>query len=230
VRSVNRSINSLRRAGCNDWIFVSSDGPVYLTDDNVLVNVNDPPKGVLKHWFFALQWILGHRDRFDWILMLQDDVTWSKKGWEVLLEELQTFPADPETVGFVSLYLHRTTWGSMKSSKVKKPGIYEAKARGSYKFDGALALAIPRTTAELLVHDPEMRKWHRNRNIDNVVEGRLAEYGFRNFHRIPSLVNHKLGSGNSTIKRKSTDDTPRWEKVAQVVEWREDPWKKLSRL
>lgn len=220
----------MRRAGCEEWVFISSDGPVDVDDTHTLVRVNDPPKGVLKNWKATLLWMVEQKDQFDWILMLQDDVTWSKKGWPALIKELQLCSIDPETIGFISLYLHRTTWGSIKPYKVKKPGIYEVKARSPYRFDGATALVIPRTTAEVLVYSPDMLDWPRNRNVDNVVEGRLAEYGFRIFHRVPSLVNHKLGSGNSTIKRKSTDDTPRWEKVAQVVAWREDPWRKLSKL
>ncbi len=218
VPTLSKSVQTLRQAGCDEWLFVSSDGPCQLDDEQAVTRVNDPVRGVLHNWFWTLEWLLEQPDNFDWLLILQDDAGWSLNGWPVLLDELVIAP-NPKQIGFISLYLHRTTWNCLKKWKIKSPGIHGILKLGR-TFDGALGLAFPRSTAEVLARNPKARQWSKNRNVDNVVGLFLEKKGYVNYHRIPSLVNHKLGSKNSTIKVKKSDDTPIWSQTAQKVEWK----------
>ena len=202
VPTLNKSIQSFRQAGFDEKIHIFADGiSPEVEDQNVSIIVNEPKLEELANWFSALDYLLSLNT--DWVMLIQDDATWAKNSKKQLEKDLEHVSKLPD-VGFYSLFTHRTVYKRLP----KETGIHCINRE--YRGDGAVCYVFPRDAAMKLAEEPANRQWHTKRNTDNVVSGRLNDMGYNTYYRIPSMINHTLGSANSSLKPKSPDDTPSW--------------------
>lgn len=212
--TVERSMASLRSAGFKDWVLVSVDGPV-------LPDVGDDPRctlfthaesvNVAKHWVRTLRLLLD-ATAADLVLMLQDDTSWAERSAEAVsviaprLGDFFTFYVDP-------------TVGKYLGNRRSRPGAHWSNL--GRRSNGALCYGFRRAFAERLLADPAFQADVESnaRGIDKRVPGACLELGARLQVWTPSLVNHQLGAGNSSIKPKPPKDTKLWEPVAPVEAW-----------
>lgn len=208
IPSLAPSVLSLRNAGFSEPVHVLADGACGLVSDAATSVVqNDPPLGTLGNAFAALAWLMKTRMR--WLLLLEDDIVWAYKARAALQAELGKLPDD---TGCVVLYVHPSLCRRLKDAGRDKPGYHDLSL--GYESLGAQAMLFPRQAAEALVNS-DWRQHTRNR--DRVIPGLLKGIGHRTLYRVPSLVNHSPGSGNSSVKPKKPQDTQLFEDPAQAV-------------
>jgi hypothetical protein len=214
------SLGSLRESGrFDDHVDVlSDDQDLDLRVDrlgNVSVTVNDPPLGGLANWWAALD--VGIAAGAPWVMLLEDDVTWAKGSRRALARDLDMLTRSgvtdgrPGSLGLLSLYVHPSMARRLaRRYGTMAPGTYDLDA--GYGSMGSQAYVLPRAAAVRLAAGD--RSWKRNKNRDQVACGRLKDGGLRTLYRVPSLVNHALGSRNSSLGQKRDQDTPYWTEEA----------------
>lgn len=196
------SLASLRAAGFGQSVMVLADG-VAPTAPGCEVIRNDPKLGGLKNWCQALDTLL-HRTDADWLMVLEDDVTWARGAADALAQDLEGLSGRAD-VGYLSLYLPRYNALKMEGKKNGRlpPGIHRFNALNSW---GSQAYVFPRPAARLLLEDvafDRLRRHYRpNKNRDILVSNALRRLGLKLLHRVPCLVDHDLGSGNSSLSKK----------------------------
>lgn len=205
-----RSLASLRAAGWTDGVLIVADGPVADLDDAAIeVLLNGDRLGVLKNWVHALEAVLAFSEASH-LMVLQDDVTWAQGSAAVMRRQLPVVA--PFWTWYVDPKVGRVL--EMKHGRALRPGAYPS--RMGYETGGALAFGFHRAFAERVLASAELAEYlahHRNQNIDRVIPAVCLALGEALQVWVPSLVNHQLGSGNSTIKPKRPRDTRYWRKV-----------------
>lgn len=200
-----RSYSSLRAAGFTDPVLVKADGPVAFEDGGAAVRENVPILGGLKNWCDTLETLLNDSPA-PWLLILEDDILWAKGAAAALAQDLRKLDVIRGGVGYLSLYLSRKVARGIEQRRGGKlpPGLFTTDIAA--ECWGSQAYVIPRETArELLADtgfDDRRRNYEKNRNRDNIVSGCLAKMGKRLYYRVPCLVNHELGSANSSLALK----------------------------
>ena len=211
VETLVRSYCSLCDAGFLEhpkWLL--SDGPIpdeLARAGRLTLRRNDPPLGGLKNWAAALE-TLVQESNAAWLLVLEDDILWARGAAKALARDLEGLDRRcRERVGYVSLYLSRKVSREIERTRQRKPlaaGLWQTSMAG--ECWGSQAYCVPRETAVALLRDPKFddlrRNYVKNRNRDNIVSGCLAAMGLRLYYRVPSLVNHQLGSANSSLADK----------------------------
>lgn len=202
TETFTQSLASLRAAGFDGLVRVFADRVHPAADDRCMVLRNDPPLDGLKNWCHALRTLLTDTDA-DWLMVLEDDVTWAPGSAEALDRDL--LELDPSDTGYLSLYLCRHVSKEIKREQLVrnlKPGIY-ATQMGSRCW-GSQAYVLPRTSAERLLASHNFMKYAaiRKKNRDILVSGELLRMGLALRYRVPCLVNHDLGSANSSLSNK----------------------------
>lgn len=202
------SLLSYRSAGFNGQVTVLADGAPTepLADLNVGLMVNDPPRGALKNFAFGLEWMLAHHTA-PWLLMMQDDITWAEDAARALDADLADIkPKRIERAGCLSLYCARKISMPLERrfGKPLPAGWHNPKL--GWQTWGAQAYLFTRHGAEMLVADPQFQNfvanYVKNRNIDRIVAKCLHEMGLAILYRIPCMVDHSLGSANSSLAPK----------------------------
>ena len=213
TETLSSTVKSLREAGFDQTVHILSDGPYQVEDDRVVIVKNDPPKGALANFFFALDYLC--ETDADWYMILEDDVEWAKKSRQALEHDLAQL-SKKQNVGYLSIYVHKKMGKVLKNRKQNTPGLHVLNL--GYECIGSQAYVLSAKSAKHLASDPAYRVWCRNQNRDRVVSGRLQDLGYDLYYRMPGLVNHSLGSANSAIKEKKPDNTIYWQEVAQLRE------------
>lgn len=204
VPTKDQSIQSFRAAGFTERLFVSPDGQVPpFFDTNVLISVKQERLGVLKNWAYTLGVLL--KTGADHLMVMQDDVTWAAGSAEIVYAALGR-----EAMGFVSWYVDPKVGREVEQATGRRPapaGWYDSRLGGD--SGGALCYSFDREVAQRLMDDPQFQDFlaTRERNIDRLVPKCLMDLGIPMRVRMPGLVHHQLGSGNSSIKPKKPRDT-----------------------
>lgn len=216
--TLTESLRSLRGdGGFMEKVYVLSDepNPSFGFTGDVSLTINDPPLGGLANWWAALD--VGIATGAPWILILEDDVTWARGSRRALARDLDMLTrsgvtdGSPGSLGLLSLYAHPSMARALARRYGKlAPGLYDLDH--GYRSMGSQAYVLPRAAAVRLAAGD--RSWKRNKNRDQVVCGRLKDVGLRTLYRVPCLVNHGLGSTNSSLGKKKAQDTPYWEEMA----------------
>jgi hypothetical protein len=196
--TMEKSLASLRAAGFDQDVSI----------------IHDPEKiGALKTWHTALN-ALVERTTEPFLMVLQDDTSWAIGARPVLEREIVKLGERGQKAGLLSPFLVNKIGREFQLQGKLKVGWHPS--RLGYSSGGALCYILPRRSAETLLADPWFIDCVRERpkNIDRWVPGRFLELGFECLYRYPSLVNHALGSGNSSIKAKKPHDTAHWRPVA----------------
>lgn len=197
------SLESLRAAGFEQTVYVLADCPTQPAGNCEVIR-NEPKLGGLKNWCQALETLLQRTDA-DWLMVLEDDVTWASGAAQALERDLAVL-SERQDIGYLSLYLPR--WNARRMEHRAKgrltPGFHVYDADNSW---GSQAYVISRPVAERLLakggkFDNYRRNYTPNKNRDTLVSRCLQKMGLKLLHRVPCLVDHKLGSGNSSLSRK----------------------------
>lgn len=205
-----RSLASLRAAGWTDRVLICADGAVQeLTDPAIEVLLNASPLGVLKNWVATLGHLI-EQTTASHVMVLQDDVTWAR-GSAAAIERLL-----PKVAPFWTWYVDPKVGRCLEiqSGRTLRPGAYLS--RMGYQTGGALCFGFQRAFAERVLASAELADYlatHRNQNIDRVIPAVCLALGEPLQVWVPSLVNHRLGCANSTIKPKKPRDTRYWRAV-----------------
>lgn len=199
--TVAASIASLRAAGFRQRVLLFADGdPGTIEDDSLEMRVNQPPLGGLKNFCHALAALAETGS--PWLLLLEDDTTWAAGSAKALREDLARI--DPESVGYLSLYMHSSVARGIERGRRLNAGWHEC--RLGWKSCGSQAYLFPLQSARALLADPQFQdyrdNWAKNRNRDNVASKCLQDMGLRRLFRVPALVDHALGAGNSSLRTK----------------------------
>lgn len=196
--TLDRSIASLRAAGF----------------DHELAILEDAEKvGAFPNWVRAVRHLLDATDA-DWLMVLQDDTTWASGSRAVLEREILALGERARHAGLLSPFLVNKIARELAQRNSLRPGWHPSQL--GYHSGGALCYILPRPSAVQLLADDVFNgllREHR-KNIDRWVPGRFLELGRETLFRYPSLINHTLGSGNSSIKPKKPHDTAHWRAVA----------------
>lgn len=196
------SLASLRAAGFVQRVRVFAD-KVSPQGDGCVVTRNDPPLDGIKNWYKACQTLLEETSA-PWLMILEDDVTWAEGAAAALYSDLETL--DAETTGYLSLYLCRHVARHIQREvhMQRLPrGFHDASSMGGRCW-GSQAYVLPRGAARLLLDDGIFKTQVRVRwkNRDLLVSGTLSRLRKRLLYRVPCLVDHKLGSANSSLTKK----------------------------
>lgn len=181
--------------------------------DQPVMTIHDPEKrGALPTWGRAVAALIA--STADWLMIVQDDASWARRSREALEREILALGDRAWRAGLLSPFLVNKIGRELRQRGDLRPGWHPSTL--GYQSGGALCYVLPRASAEALMADPWFAEClaTRPKNIDRWVPGRLLELGYDTLYRYPSLVNHVLGSGNSSIKPKKPHDTQFWERVA----------------
>jgi len=196
------SLASLRQAGFDQTVRVFAD-KVNPQGEGCEITRNDPPLDGIKNWVKACQTLL-EETQAQWLMILEDDVTWANGAAEALYRDLESL--DPDTTGYLSLYLCKQVSRHIQREKHLRPlprGMHNAATMGGRCW-GSQAYVLPRQAAKVLLADGIFRKMVQVRwkNRDLLVSGTLSRLGLKLLYRVPCLVNHELGSANSSLTKK----------------------------
>lgn len=203
VETLSRSAASFLRAGFSD-AFIVSDGPI-AEYPGFFSRINEPPLGGLKNWCWALQ-LLAETTEATWLMVVEDDVMWARGAAAALEKDLRALESLPN-VGYLSLYTCRKVSREIETRRGRRKlsaGLYRSFLAGSCW--GSQAYVLPRNTAIALLANETFNDlrhhYKKNRNRDGIVSGCLTAMGMHLYYRVPCLVSHELGSGNSSLRTK----------------------------
>lgn len=205
--TLNSSLASYRDvAGFRNDVLVLADGPALVHDASTTVVVNEKRLGNKRNWTKALTTLVQETDE-SWLMVCEDDIVWAEGSAEVLEDELDSFPS-LRKAGCLSLYLPRRA-----AKDFRQPlgtGWHFAGLQWGRKTWGAQCLIFSRPKALALLEDRQfksiMRDDSRDKNIDAFVGQCLNDMGLFIHYRVPCLVDHELGDGNSSLGY--ADDRP----------------------
>lgn len=195
------SFESYMAAGfeCQTHIFAEPGVQDFPQAANVQVHQNETRRGNFRNWVRALEQLLITSE--PWLMVCEDDISWAQKSQRVLEEILPHWVHDD--AGAISLYL------PIRMSKLVEPVYGAPLPRGWYGLNlgrktwGAQCLLFRRAWAEALLQDQMLRdyiadpKW--DKNVDALVAEVLLKQERKIMYRVPCLVHHNLGNGNSSL-------------------------------
>lgn len=201
--TIKQSIESLRNAGFADDVQVYAEpASDIVVQDKVHYHWNYETKGNFRNWIHALESLLAAQT--DWVMICEDDISWAYNAAETLEHDLLKFDVGGNA-GALSLYC------PIRMSKVLErdyanggaliQGWYGARlGKGTW---GAQCLVLHRYWAHKLLSDKVLlayladARWEKN--IDLIVADTVNRAGREIVYRIPCLVDHTFGDGNSSL-------------------------------
>lgn len=169
--------------------------------------------GNLHNWHRALRNIFLYCRDADWLMVCEDDISWASRSFEVLMNDLELFRQSKKfaSTGALSLYCPVRVSNDierMRGNASLLPGWYPI--NHGMKTWGAQCLVFSRAQAERLLacrtFDAFLRNGKYNKNVDAIVAESIRSRGLAIGYRIPCLVDHEFGEGNSSLGYK--DDRP----------------------
>lgn len=211
-------------------------GPITILDDcsgqqrvayNIHWHVNKGKLGPLLNFVELLRMLMDTGAQY--IVLLEDDIIWAENAWDIMWQDIA---AINRTAFLYSPYSSYTVSKPLlKRFHKLKPGLYNMNFAG--KAGGSQAYVMTRNAAETLMKDslwqvrlsaardmpfdPTRRKANMNADRDGQVSAALMRQRVPVIYRIPSLVNHSLGSANSSYWFKPEQDTVFFEPQAKVL-------------
>jgi len=201
VPTITQSIESLRVAGYQGRIDIFAEpGAELPVCDGCHITRNTLRLGNFRNWVSALQ-ALAATDS-EWIVLCEDDIAWAHDAYSTLLHDLSTWQENMRT-GALSLYC------PIRMSKVLEKRYGTPLVQGWYGVNlgrstwGAQCLVFRKTWAESLLKDKVLDAYLRDprwdKNVDALIADVIARRGREIMYRIPCLVDHTFGDGNSSL-------------------------------
>lgn len=210
------SITTLRlNAKYLNRVIVSADAirsykPV--TPDNCMVFGNTPALGNFRNWVRCAQLLL-EETADPWLMICEDDVTWANDAYPVLLNDIYSGKLDHIGAGAYSMYLpiKMSNHGEKHTATgVLLSGYHHKGMQLGHKMWGAQCLMFRREKLRDLLSGAQMQTFYKDprwsKNVDHIVAQCIEARGQFIAWRVPCLVDHVLGEGNSSLGYK--DDRP----------------------
>lgn len=205
--TIKRSLTSLRNAGFRDDVQIyaepGSDVPV---DNKVHIHLNAYRKGNFKNWVHALESLIPSGE--EWLMVCEDDIAWATSAADILEYDLSKFDRQG-LAGAISLYcpirMSKVLERDYANGRPLSYGWYGARiGRSTW---GAQCLVFHRDWARKLLADKVLLafladpRW--DKNVDALVAEAINRRGAEIVYRIPCLVDHTYGEGNSSLGYKA---------------------------
>jgi hypothetical protein len=168
---------------------------------SVKVHRNPERLGNFRNWARALSQLLMVNEA--WLMVCEDDIRWARGARDVLENDLYRWQRKDDDIGAISLYL------PIRMSKVIETTYGVPLMRGWYPLNlgrktwGAQCLVLRRTWAEMLLQDQVLLDLladpSKDKNVDAHVAEALSRRGRSIMWRVPCLVDHAFGDGNSSL-------------------------------
>jgi hypothetical protein len=196
-----RSVESFKAAGFQTAVVFAEPGSEACVADGVHTEQNAIKRGNFRNYIHALRQLFD-QTTFDWIMICEDDIQWARDAAAALTWDLAHWSKD-DRVGAISLYC------PIRVSKVleKKYGL--PLVQGFYQLNlgrgtwGAQCQVYHRSWAALILHSSLLNAYLQDprwdKNVDHLVAQVLASKGREIMYRIPCLVDHTFGDGNSSL-------------------------------
>lgn len=204
VPTLQRSVASLRAAGFDGHIVISSDDPQVASPKGCYAMINSPALGNLRNWVACLNRLLTlATDDADWLCVCEDDISWVPNSIDRLEGELKALrvASSFSRNGALSLFFPIAMARDIDKGTRLSRGWYPHN-RG-FKTWGAQCFLLSRTMAIDLLESDGLKgyladpKW--TKNVDGIVAHSLLKLNLSILYRVPCLVDHDLGEGNSSL-------------------------------
>lgn len=209
--TLQESIRSYRKDGqFHGQLTICSDAVHGIQGHGLMeVILNEPALGNMRNWRMALS-VLCHRSPdADWLMVCEDDIVWARGAGLTLELELKVLKESAKfgKSGAQSLYLpRRHTKGMAPLAR----GWHGQGLQRAHKQWGAQCMVFSRGQALELLGDLMFIELTsdvtRDKNIDAVFGRCINARGKEILYRVPCLVDHTLGDGNSSLGYK--EDRP----------------------
>lgn len=210
ISTIERSLQSLREAGFDDDVVISSDDPLTPFMVGCQVAQNQSPLGNLRNWHQCLTLLM--RSTENWLCVCEDDITWVRDCRPALEYDLRVLASSSRlrTVGALSLYFPIAMSREIEEKGKALGNGWHAATRG-FRTWGAQCFLFTRSMAADLLASKKFREYVDNprwtKNVDGVVADSIGQEDLRILYRVPCLVNHDLGDANSSLGY--ADDRPK---------------------
>ncbi len=192
VRTVDRSLTELRRAGFTQPIRVFAEPDTEVTPaPDVSVTVNPRRLGMWANWRQAAEWLLNHSSA-PFLLICEDDIRLSRDASLALLHAINTLPHDDW--GYASLYAPAHNF-SILGRQPEFGWQALALAGGAW---GSLAYCLSRSALAEMLASSIVRTHAGDRETDSVVSSALGALERKCYFHVPSLCEH-AGAGISSV-------------------------------
>jgi hypothetical protein len=204
--TIEKSIRSFFAAGFTDThVFAEPGSEVFVPKaSNITVHVNVSKRGNFKNWVHALGSLLA-LSTDDWLMVCEDDISWAAMSREVLENDLSKFKREGNRAGGISLYcpirMSKVLEREYANGRRLTQGWYGARiGRSTW---GAQCMVFNREWARELLADKILLafladpRW--DKNVDALVAETINRKGQELVYRIPCLVDHTFGDGNSSL-------------------------------
>lgn len=185
INTIDRSLASFfeQKSGIIPYVFAEPGSEKFYHKHQVKLRVNPVRRGCFYNWWYAALHIL-QRTRSDYVLMCEDDVQWSRYGYQTLING-------------TSKKIVRTAWTPNVNATLNVEGWHPTANLDRYGLCGSLALLIPRKILGDIVSNRNMTKVNRI-HLDTDIGFALQDLRIPIFSHHPSLVTH-IGAYNSTF-------------------------------
>ncbi len=210
-QTLETSLLSLRQAGYGEPVTIVADGvcPVRETQRGIDITVLSPRRGIVGTWAQAVRVLLGTSAEF--LMVMQDDVTWPVGGWASALGSLSVISKQDPQFGYASLHTMPRVEAALRDSQSLPvtASWFETGSVRRYlhkeRWCGAQCWVLPRASASHLLADPEFRLFMQDntRGFDHQVTLTLNRMGHRTYTWWPSLLSHDLGKGNRAPRQRA---------------------------
>lgn len=215
--TLSQSLGSFRRAGFEGDVIVCADGEFdydVATLPRVSVIRNEIHLGNKRNWTRALQLLTHGAKPGDWLMVCEDDIVWQVNAYADLAFDLKVMGMSNRLhmVGALSLFTCRRMSKAAENTRGSKlsPGWHWENMQFGRKTWGAQCLLFNTDMADWLLYNKDFKNYQADesmdKNIDLIVGECLNRSGRKIMYRVPCLVDHRLGYGNSSLGYK--DDRP----------------------
>jgi GR25 family glycosyltransferase involved in LPS biosynthesis len=168
---------------------------------NVRVYRNVRRRGNLRNWVWACSQLLMLNE--PWLMICEDDIRWARDAASMLENDL-LYWSGQDSPGALSLYfpIRMSKVIEQRMNKSQLPNGWHALNLGRKSW-GAQCMVLHRAWAEALLQDPVLLefladpKW--DKNVDWIIAETFMRRGRQIMWRVPCLVEHGLGDGNSSL-------------------------------
>lgn len=190
---INDTIKSLRKAGFNQKIHISSEPEtIFEPIENTEVFYNEERLGITLHWRETIKRLLQTTND-PWLMLVDDDIDCDPSSAKYINKFISTIN---RPIGYVSAYTpaaYLNTWPWLNE--------YNGWAKVNRGWDtwGSQCILMQRQTAKFLILAEKMKNAPKNFHQVDAVFGEFFEKcNLDCYYSVPSLFEH-VGLWNSTI-------------------------------
>lgn len=171
-------------------VFAEPGADKFYYKSEVVLHPNLIKRGCFDNWWYGVRYLLQHT-KSDYILMLEDDISWCRDGWNMIQNHAGMINMDRSII---------SGWTSKVNADVDRGfGWSHAKHLNMYGLCGALCLLMSRKVIANILYNRCLTKVNRV-HLDTDIGFAAQELGYDIWLHHPSLITH-LGYGLSTFAK-----------------------------